>query len=517
MKDLTTLLSKGNLTPKERVLLLVANQVSEERDGKQILTDADKHALMQGWTPKDNSEAREYNRYNEGWNTAMSASLDMQTIYLSAEVALLRANRLVDYASFMDIKRLIEQSKKMFGDLEVDDDDARDLILKNSGLEFEYVVYRYAFESLGEELKQDMLALCPDAQTESQYFDQEEVIANAFNGKNTLTKEAKEKLADTMVDSPYQEYAKWWQLTDEMRASMNTRWIGGYYASIPNLDIVKKWADYTGIYTQKECDDLKKKDDEIVQAELTQKITEYAEKQGTDTQALLKQIIIRWIDDGLLVKDGYTPIWNSKDKNTCNDTDTKLPHKEVFRAWLKAKDEARAILQNLIDTDKLHIQDMHREIFGVKKTLHILTGESLYILEGDFVFAQDFKKQVDDFIGIGKLIMFLQQHEFLKDYATLLGFAEIFKRLSKTYEIDLTYKIQYRIRSFQEDIKNVNRALRFIAENLEFAIYLKHDVVFFKETFIGGMLIDLEKIEPGMGETETHYLNEFKKILGDDF
>ena len=69
MKDLTALLSKGNLTPKERILLWVANQVSEEKDGKPILTAADKHALVRGWTPKDNNEAREYNRYNDGWRT----------------------------------------------------------------------------------------------------------------------------------------------------------------------------------------------------------------------------------------------------------------------------------------------------------------------------------------------------------------------------------------------------------------------------------------------------------------
>ena len=68
-KNITALLQKGDIKPKERVLLLVANQVSEERDGKSILTEADKHALSEGWTPKDNNEVREYNRIYRDWET----------------------------------------------------------------------------------------------------------------------------------------------------------------------------------------------------------------------------------------------------------------------------------------------------------------------------------------------------------------------------------------------------------------------------------------------------------------
>ena len=81
-KNITALLQKGDIKPKERVLLLVANQVSEEKDGKSILTEADKHALSEGWTPKDNNEVREYNRFNEGWRLAVFAEMDAQTTFL---------------------------------------------------------------------------------------------------------------------------------------------------------------------------------------------------------------------------------------------------------------------------------------------------------------------------------------------------------------------------------------------------------------------------------------------------
>jgi len=65
-KNITRLLQKGNIKPKDRVLLLVADDVSRERDDKALLTEADKYSLSEGWTPKDNNEVKEYNLYNEG-------------------------------------------------------------------------------------------------------------------------------------------------------------------------------------------------------------------------------------------------------------------------------------------------------------------------------------------------------------------------------------------------------------------------------------------------------------------
>ena len=58
-KNITSILQRGNIKPKDRVLLLVADDVSRERDGKALLTDADRPGLREGWTPKDNNEVNE--------------------------------------------------------------------------------------------------------------------------------------------------------------------------------------------------------------------------------------------------------------------------------------------------------------------------------------------------------------------------------------------------------------------------------------------------------------------------
>jgi hypothetical protein len=62
MRDFSKLFQTGNLTPKERVLILIADVVSKESKGKGFLSKADISGL-QNWTPKDNKEVNEYNKY----------------------------------------------------------------------------------------------------------------------------------------------------------------------------------------------------------------------------------------------------------------------------------------------------------------------------------------------------------------------------------------------------------------------------------------------------------------------
>ena len=64
MKSITAMLQSGNLTPKERVLLWVHDAVNKDLTGKEILTEADKNALITNWRPENNWEVQEYNKYN---------------------------------------------------------------------------------------------------------------------------------------------------------------------------------------------------------------------------------------------------------------------------------------------------------------------------------------------------------------------------------------------------------------------------------------------------------------------
>ena len=63
-KNLTALLHKGNLTPKERFSLFINNSIIKYKTGKEPLTPADINAL-ENWQAKNNEEVREWNKYRE--------------------------------------------------------------------------------------------------------------------------------------------------------------------------------------------------------------------------------------------------------------------------------------------------------------------------------------------------------------------------------------------------------------------------------------------------------------------
>lgn len=536
MKKLNTLLEKGNLTPKERILLLVHNNVTKNTTGKEILTEADKYAICDAWKPKDNNEVREYNKYNDCWKLEGGLKIDAQTMYLNAQNILLRASRLVDYAMWTDCKNEGGYFRRI--DLGVDPDEALKLINHNSGLVFDQVMYQLTFQNLKENIRQDILKLCPDAETENQYLDQEEQLAELFNGKHVLNIEAKERLADSILSALYNKYAN---LLTEKGLQKEDWWFHGYFAELPTIEIAKKCAEYNSINYEVNNDDLEEAEKtqkkaqttsqliagdtsldkefrkkELIKYLLIQKIHKYAESQKMDMDELLKQTILKWLDEGLFVKE-YSPICNSTTKTTCNDVDTKLPHKEILKMWIKTKIEAREILQKLTSSGQLKIEFRDQDFYGMKEKLKIITGESLYKLEGSFTFSEDYKKQADNLSSLGCLIIFVRERGFLIDYASLLAVAGIYKKLSKVYEIDMGYKINDFIDEFKKSIQQLNNEIRYIADKLKESIHTTHNIKFHAEIFLHDMTINLEQVEPSEGETETHYIEEFKKSLDGEF
>ena len=68
MKNFSNILHRGNLTAREKFLLLIQNDVQKSKTGKEVLSPADKDAL-ENWKAQNNEEAREWNRLNDGWKT----------------------------------------------------------------------------------------------------------------------------------------------------------------------------------------------------------------------------------------------------------------------------------------------------------------------------------------------------------------------------------------------------------------------------------------------------------------
>ena len=568
-KNITSILQRGNIKPKDRVLLLVADDVSRERDGKALLTDADRHALSEGWTPKDNNEVKEYNLYNEGRRNIAFGELDAQTTYLNATVGFLRASKYISYILFKN--RFTKETKtikegianraidSLIGKYDIETikdiiegealkdeitkgkpaiilegeaneialnnklnkhNEALNLVLGYLGLELDYTIYLYAFELAGEELQKDLLALYPDAKTERSYLEQEEIIYNLFNGKDKLNQTDKEKLAELIADECFNKHSGEWSFS-------------GYFADIPLLELAKATAENNKIAYNEKSDDLAD--------ELRNKLKAYADKNKKDIKDLLRETILTGLDNdkegGLL--QAHQPLFMSDEKETCNEQDTKLTHKELFKKWLDVKAEATKIIQGLIDKGELKTERKIREYKRLKnlylklaqetgqdrqdtpitETKTIITGESLYNLKGDYQFIKDFREQAEDFKLLGALVLFLRECKFIKDYATLLGFLELYKKISKVFDEDLTYKIQGYIKSFNEDLEGLKMEFLMLADDIMEANYKGDRVYYLSESYIEELLaptFDPDKIKPDTDKLKV-YFDAFKDLFGDSF
>jgi hypothetical protein len=105
--------------------------------------------------------------------------------------------------------------------------------------------------------------------------------------------------------------------------------------------------------------------------------------------------------------------------------------------------------------------------------------------------------------------------ELIKGYGTLLAFKELFDRLSKTYEIDLTYKVNKWLKGLSNFIDFHNDALKTATgkdnKGLGELLSLKKEIKLKDDLFI-----DKEKIEPDKTRAGG-YFKEFEKGLGEDF
>jgi len=409
-KNITALLAKGNLTPKERYLLLIQNDIIKATTGKEPLTEADKKAL-ESWKAKTNEEAREWNKYNEGWKLSGRAGIEAEMIYWQIRAEHFRKffinMHLTFYPFYRDARKLIESLEKI---AVVDINEALKITNKQreqklkDGIDFDYAVYQLAFESLSKELQDDLKLLYDEVEYDSEYLDNEEIIANLLNDKGELSKENKEKLAELVADRAYNSFAKEYQLYH-------------YFGSIPILEVAERFLVSKGIDTKKITDDAPEKYREIIE--------NYARDNKTTTREILKETLIKWLDEGL----PHPPLVISEDKNTYNG-DTKNPHNFIYAEWIKAKAQARETLQKLIDKGELKVRErtadetrrdkvisdkvdtrglLENNVYSLaniekraKKIANIITGESLYNFKGDYKFIKDFKERVDNYdAGLG--------------------------------------------------------------------------------------------------------------------
>jgi len=593
-KDMSRLLQKGNLTPKERHFLRVANFVSKEKTGKSILTEADEYALIDGWTPTNNDEVKEFNRYNQAWKTAMFAEMDAQTTYLHTKLKYQSMQGLLSSfwhnPIYSEVKEAIEGLETI---KRVEAKEAIDIINRQRreklerGIELEQAIYRLTLELIGEETKKKLHDLCEDIDIESEYLDDEQELAELYKKKDL------EGIAERVATRGRNTYTGEYQLF-HYYACIPTDEIARRYAKDNNLSYketklegegLNEWAKkYKGKikehhpekYKKYKLDEWETTDEDLkktTRGELTtldklaKTLEKHAQENKTTIEEIIKTACLKWIGEGLFEND-HRPLI--------------IHNPELLSKWIETRGKARQTIQELISKGVLK-QETYK---GVSTTVYKgnttktsiegtrLEGESLYNSGLDYPFIKEFKDYADHYdpdLGIvlddkgkhidkelliteekhfsrykylleraksllealsivkekdesGEQILDIEnkklkellidlRNDFVRNYEILLGFQEFFKRLSKAYDMDLSYRVDLWTTECERLVEDFNDilldALKTILPYSPHAGKQKR----YKDT---ELFIDTEKIKPNKERVEPAF-KEVSELLGDNF
>jgi hypothetical protein len=337
MKNISTMLGKGNLTPREKFLLLIHNDMQRAKTGKDILTAADKEVL-ENWHASTNEEAREWNQLNEGWKLSGRMNIEAEFAYKDAQIAHLSQLPIImnllfypaDRRAGFSIDALKHLKKVTIKEAIAITEKQKEIKIKE-GLDFDYATYELAFEILDPEDRKSMHALYEEIEYDHQYLDQEEVIYHLYGGKKELSDEAKETLADLVAERSYNKFAKEHQLFH-------------YFACIPLLEVARYFLKTHGIEIagkpmakDQQADD----EDEDTHNTVTKAMQQYAEEHGTTIKVMLREACRKWLDGDLL--ESYAPLAAS------NSAD-------LLKHWFRSKVKAKKILLKHVASGELALR-----------------------------------------------------------------------------------------------------------------------------------------------------------------
>lgn len=493
MKNLANLLRKADITPRERIITLVQNNIRKDKDGKGILSESEIYSLTEGWKPKNSQEVREYNKYLELSKLEASMRLDTQMFACRSENLLLRSHVLIE-----GIKNKIGKTHDTILDKYVSKEDVLSFVIQNTYLDYSTLVHTLTFNNLPRDIQDDLIMLDEYVAHDKKYLEDEVFLYKLFKDSNTLNTKDKNVLIDRIYSCMYH---------DGFRKIKNGTEKDGFlplhfFAELPMDAVLKKWAEYTQTHI-----DEKDKDDVL------DKLEEYAKDKGKTMEMVVKETLSRWIDDGLFVLE-YTPVFFSDRNNTWNG-DTKFIHKEIFTRWCEELQKTKVFIEKMIADGDLVVEEFDKEIFSVSERVQIITGDSLYECKSNINFVTEYKEQINTLLPITGMYLFMEKYNKpLENLETLKGFSELSKNFSDLFEIDMSEKYIDFVSSFEQEIKLINHSIVLAIDNVSSFTYTKGNKKFPIEIIENNFTFDIEKDSENKAEGIIESYKEMFNKLG---
>ncbi len=445
MKNLANILRRADITPRERMLTLIRNDVEKDKNGKGILSESEIYSLAQGWTPKTSQEAREYNRYLELSKIETSMRLDAQMFACRSENLLLRSHILLE-----GIKNKVEKTNDTILDKYIPKEDALNFVIQNTYLDYTTLIHILTFNNLSKDIQDDLILLDEYVAHDKKYMEDEVFLYELFKDSKTLSLQNKNILIDRIYSCMYHDGFR--KIKGE--TEKNGFLLLHFFAELPMEAILKKWMEYARV-------DLSEKDNE----QLLNRFEEYAKDEGKTMETVVKETLSRWIDDGLFVTE-YTPVFFSDNHNTWNG-DTKLIHKEIFSKWYEELQKTKVFIEKMVANRDLIVEEFDKEIFGVTEKTQIITGESLYNNKADIDFVTEYKEQINILLPLAGMHLFIEKYNKpLENLKTLKCFYELSETFSNLFEVDISEKYSDFMKSFEQEIKLINHTIVMALDNM---------------------------------------------------
>lgn len=485
MKNLANILSKADITPRERIITLVRNDIEKDKNGKGILTDSEIYALTEGWKPKNSQEVNEYNKYLNLSKLETSMRLNAQMFACRSENKILRSHTLL--AHIKDTNNVSEKSP-IIADKYIPHEVIIDFVIKNTYLDYTSLIHTLAYNNLPKNIKDDLLLLDESVAHDKKYMGDEVFLYELFKDSKTLSVANKDSLIHKIYSCMY---------NDGYRKIKNGTEKDGFlllhfFAELPMEAILMKWTEYAYI-------NVNEKDKDYI----LDRLEEYAKGKNQTMEMVIKETLSRWIDNGLFTKD-YIPIFFSDDHNTWNGN-TKLTHREIFTLWYEELQKTKIFIDTLVSEGDLITENFDNDMFGITERIRIVTGKSLHKSKVDSDFVKEFKEQVTILLPLAGMYLFIKKYNKpLGNLETLRCFNELSKTFSGLFDVDMTDNYRGFLDSFEQEIKLLNRSMSMVLDAVNEFMRVKSKKKYLLEIKDANFLFDINS----QSEKLTDYIIE---------
>jgi len=497
MKKLTNILRGSQITPFERVKLLVHNNVYAEKTGKNNLTESNLFTLNKGWNPTKSFEVTEYNKYIDIARLEASMKIDTKMFLSESEITLLRNQRLLDY--FVSNKMIFKRLSGCKFLKTITEEDSLEFLAQSSYLEYQKVLHIFTFNNLSKEVQNDLLLLDECTKYEKNYMRDQVFLYERLKNGDELSKQDKNFIIDQIYSCIYYEKFKKMKNNNSEKDGFL---IHRSFADLPVKDIFQKIIDDAHIIYEEQKDSFGE--------DLLSAVEEYTKSKDISMESLIKEKLFQWLSDGLFLEE-YKALFMSESFNTLSGS-TRKNHKKLFMIWYKELQKSKQYFKNLFDTGRLIKQNIEIDFLGILKLTEIITTKSLLACNEDLVFVKEYKQQIEIFLPIASMFLFIKKNtDPIKCYKTLCEFKNISQEISAIFDIDMTEKYNGFIDSYCKEINLFNRSLSLLVDKAVEHLYMDESMIYIIDIIENNFSFDIEKDE-GIYTIAELYSTELKKL-----